>query len=329
MTCDVNQLYKDVVGDCPTAPKVEIVQLAGVDCSVITCVTKTTTYATVAGKCVATWAYTHPTVPIPASPVEVAAAIAPVQLVKNFTANGEDCAGLPVSVAGVQGQLIQTVPHPTAVQMVKICPPSPKVFDREMVVMCAPDGTKVAIQNVTAEDAPLGTAPTFEAWTLNGAPYVGSITALTDCGTEKVDISTGEDYCAAGVNYTRVDFIDTTTLLPIGSIWLDDNGTPVGQPAGAAKGLCAIQAFDLIYLERNGGVVKMADIVAATGATKITSVTVKQISGRGTITGDTGSGVPLDTEESWSWGNNNSLINAQLVMDASGGEQRITAIYTI
>jgi hypothetical protein len=323
MTCDTNQLNASIVGYCPASPKVEIVSLASVDCSVITCVTKTTTYVKDAsGKCTATWVYTHPTVAIPSVPVEVTAAIAPVQLVKNFTTNGVDCAGLPISVTGSQGQLVQTVPHPNAVQKVQICN---GVNDREQQLLCTPEGEKVLLQYDETTIPPT----LLSAWNLNtNSAYVGAIASLSDCGAEKIDLRS-TDYCAAGTNYTRVDFIDTTTLLPIGSIWLDDSGQPTAQPIGAVKGVCSTQAFDLIYLERNGGVVKMADIVAATGATKITSVTVKQISGRGTISSDSGSGVPIDANESWSWGNNNSLINAQLVMDASSGEQRITAIYTI
>lgn len=117
-------------------------------------------------------------------------------------------------------------------------PPVPK-FDREMVTLCAPDGTKVIVQNVTNEEAAVGTAPVFEAWNLNGTPYTGAISALTDCGADKVNTE-HTDYCAAGVNYTRVDGLSETTGLPVWTIWLDDTGAPVAQPVGAVKGVCLV-----------------------------------------------------------------------------------------
>lgn len=117
-------------------------------------------------------------------------------------------------------------------------PPLPK-YDREMFTLCAPDGTKVVLQNVTAEDAPLGTAPVFEAWNLNGTPYTGAIAVLVDCGVDKVNTE-HTDYCAGGLNYTRVDGLAEATGLPVWTIWLDDTGAPVAQPVGAVKGVCLV-----------------------------------------------------------------------------------------
>ncbi len=89
---------------------------------------------------------------------------------------------------------------------------------------------------------------------------------------------------------------------------------------------------NLIWLQRNLGTVTMANIMAATGATHVGTVTVKQITGTGTVSGDAGSGVPLSAGESWSWGvisqdQTEFLDNSTLSMNAGGGEQRITAIY--
>jgi hypothetical protein len=112
------------------------------------------------------------------------------------------------------------------------------------------------------------------------------------------------------------------------------DGSPAVDPYTGPFGPCerSIESKQLIYLERNGGVVTMADIVAATGSPKIMSVTVKQISGRGSITGDSGSGVPMDAGETWSWSavsdeNSDHLSTSTLSMAAGTGEQRITAIY--
>lgn len=89
-----------------------------------------------------------------------------------------------------------------------------------------------------------------------------------------------------------------------------------------------------IYLERNGGIVTMADIMATTGARQILSVTVKQISGVGVIQADSGSGVPMDAGETWSWSvvtedHLEFLSTSALSMNAGGGEQRITATYIL
>lgn len=142
----------------------------------------------------------------------------------------------PVVVPTIPVEIVNTCAKPV---LVKLCDVAPKLYDREMFTLCAPDGTKVVLQNVTAEDAPLGTAPVFEAWNLNGTPYTGAIAALVDCGVDKVNTE-HTDYCAGGVNYTRVDGLAETTGLPVWTIWLDDTGAPVAQPVGAVKGVCLV-----------------------------------------------------------------------------------------
>jgi hypothetical protein len=173
---------------------------------------------------------------IPPQKVEVCGNGAPVALAPNGMAVGKDCVGADLPAVPTHAAVL-AIPHPTAVQLVKICGDKPK-FDREMVVLCAPDGTRVIVQNVTPEDSPLGASPVFEAYTLAGAPYTGSITTLTDCATEKVDLADAEDYCLNGVNYSRVDGIDIKTGLPVFSTWLNDAGIPVAAPVGAKKGIC-------------------------------------------------------------------------------------------
>jgi hypothetical protein len=248
----------------------------------------------------------------------------------DITIMGQDCAGLPLPVTAPYGTVAQVVQAPGQVLTVRMCPTA-KVQDREMVVLCAPDGTKVVIQNVTPEDAPLGTAPTFEAWGLNGVPYGGAVAALTDCGAEKVDISAGEDYCAAGVNYTRVDVISTTTLLPVGVLWLNDAGAPVAAPVAPTKGVCIVIRSPKIYLTDNIATLTMAQVAAAAGAAAIETVTVKQISGTGAIASDSGTGVQLDAKEVWSWDvpKGDTLGASALTFNAGTGKQHVTAIYYI
>jgi hypothetical protein len=86
-------------------------------------------------------------------------------------------------------------------------------------------------------------------------------------------------------------------------------------------------------MQRNGGTVTMGDIIAATGATHVLSVTVKQISGVGEIQADSGSGVPMDTGETWSWSavsdQNVDHLSASALTMIANGEQRITSTYFV
>jgi hypothetical protein len=148
-----------------------------------------------------------------------------------------NCLGEPVSLTGLG--LVQTVPHPTAIQLVKLCAPTQQ--DREMQILCAPDDSRVIVQNVTPIDAPLGTAPEFEMYKLDGTLYTATpITTLVSCASGSKYALAGEvNYCLAGVSYTRTDVIDLATQLPISSIWLNDLGNPVPAPIEATKGLCS------------------------------------------------------------------------------------------
>jgi hypothetical protein len=118
-------------------------------------------------------------------------------------------------------------------------PPVTKSYDREKQLLCAPDGTKVWAVSVWDTTAAPTTPPIMELYNaLTGAVYTGASAALTSCPNEKIDLADGEDYCAAGVNYTRVDAFDVNTLLPVASIWLNDAGLPVVAPTAPTKGAC-------------------------------------------------------------------------------------------
>ncbi len=271
---------------------------------------------------------------LPALPIAPAPALT-MQLSDKGAAIGKDCAGVdlpPVPIVGA----VQTVPHPQAVQLVKICSPT-ATLDREYSTLCAQDGTKVLVVTAWDTTAPLATAPTVEAYTLAGAIYSGDRTLLTDCGTEKLDM-VSEPYCSGGLQYERVSFYSVSTTPPalVSTLWRDASGAVVAEPSAGALGACPALVDDrkvLIYLERNGGVITMADIVAACGTIHIQSVTVKQISGDGAVSGDAGSGVPLSAGETWSWsaitGNDawDHLGASALMMAAGTGEQRITATF--
>jgi hypothetical protein len=163
----------------------------------------------------------------------------PVELIPTTPVTGVDCDGNVLGMLGVG--IVQTVPLPGAVQLVKVCPTNQ---DREMLVLCAPDGTKVIVQNVTPEDSPLGTAPTFEAWLLDGTAYGGAVADLIDCGQEKLDL-VHEPFCAAGASYTRVTFFSLIGITPsvAATLWLDVAGNVVAAPVGAQEGPCGCVAL--------------------------------------------------------------------------------------
>lgn len=257
-------------------------------------------------------------------------------LITPLTIVGADCAGAPVTVVGAKGALVQTVPHPDAVQKVQLCNASG--FDREKQLLCDPaTGAGVWVVTLWPSDAVPGTLPTVEAYTQSGAAYTGAISALTRCNSEKLDIGEAEFFCANGQTLTRTTAWDVSGAAPVAvsSVWQDLSGAVVAAPAAAtlASGACAIERQVKIYLERNGGVISMADIVAAVGTSRVQAVTVKQISGRGTVSADSGSGVPIDAGEVWSWSAISGaealdlIGDSQLAFDAGTGEQRISATY--
>jgi hypothetical protein len=90
----------------------------------------------------------------------------------------------------------------------------------------------------------------------------------------------------------------------------------------------------LTYVSENTAVLSVADILAATGASRIESITVKQMAGNGKITGDTGV-VDFSVGETWSWSISgtelaqDTLSSSGMQFDAGGGTQRITATYVV
>lgn len=193
------------------------------------------------------------------------------------------------------------------------CEPSPDTpLPVEVISTCAAP-VFVEVCNPTQVGIELGFAPL--GCVVDGD---GNITA-------KVFMcKTAEDVVGAAPSFNMVSVaLDGTVTNPYTGTWVDCAPPPP-----------VIERRFQTYLERNGGTVTMADIVAASGAAQVHSVTVKQISGTGTVTGDSGSGVPMSAGETWSWSvvsqdNLDTLSSSNIVMDAGGGEQRITATYTL
>jgi hypothetical protein len=150
---------------------------------------------------------------------------------------GVDCAGSPTPAVPTVGS-VQTIPHPTAIQLVKLCKPE-TTLDRDYSTLCAPDGTKVLIVTAWDTTAPLATAPAVEAYTLAGTIYTGDRALLANCAAEKLDI-VSEVYCSGGKSYERVSFYSVNTSPPalVSTLWRDASGASVSAPAAGTVGKC-------------------------------------------------------------------------------------------
>lgn len=189
-----------------------------------------------------------------------------------------------------------------------------KVYNEETGVM-----TQVRVMYPYAGGAPV-------------SPYTG---AFGNCGDAEV---TSLEACYNG-QPVAIHFIHGNPGLEPSVLVTDAMGdTVVGADASNTLiGCCPIVPVEnkhLVFMWRNGGVLDIPQIMSLSGARHVLSVTVKQISGRGTIQGDSGSGVPMDAGETWSWSavsdqNVDFLSASALSMDAGGGEQRITATYIL
>jgi hypothetical protein len=254
-----------------------------------------------------------------------------------ITLTGQDCSGASVPVVGNAGQLTEIVQRPGQVLSVKICTPSE--YDREVSVLCDPANGFSPVNLVTLwpESAVPGTPPTVEAYNPNGTPFVGAVGSLVKCPGEKIDI-VSERWCAGGAPYERISFFDISVTPPtlVSTLWRDNSGAVVVNPGSGSLGECVATRKVLVYHAENLGALTVGDIMLATGASILHSVTVVQISGVGTVNGDSGAGAPLFTGQLWSWSASTGSANfiqdtlsfSGLKFDSVGGSQHITAIYS-
>lgn len=235
-------------------------------------------------------------------------------------------------------QPVEVVSSCAAPLFVEICNPEPgaQVELSDLALGCALDGAGnaigvVVLSKVFDEDLGVETQVRVMYPYGGGAPVSPYTGAFGSCADAEVTSVVG---CADGAVPVVIHYIHATPGAAPAVLVTDAGGVVVAYTTLSA-GQCAIprpETPHFIYLERNGGVVAMADILAVSGARQVLSVTVKQISGRGSINGDAGSGVPMDAGETWSWSVQTDdhmefLSLSALQMDAGGGEQRITATY--
>jgi hypothetical protein len=292
---------------------------------------------------VAMAAGTYRTVPpaqqvVVCSPIEVAA---PPPVV----VSGVSCAGAPVPVT--VNQVVQSVPHPTAVQLVKVCA-SDTPLDREVTLLCAPAGAQVWVVTQWPQGALPGTPPTIDAFNLDGTPYTGAVSALTRCATNDYEV-VSQAVCVGGVSYTRTTFFDAQTLLDVGVVWQDTAGAVVPAPTGVAVlGACstvtpvkvAFMTLDLSqpYLGEGPLPVQTVDggtlVTMLGGGVTLLSVTAKQVKGTGILRGALilSPLTQLRTGESISWSSHGTDqedgLDTAFSIDAGvGGRTTLTILY--
>ena len=146
---------------------------------------------------------------------------------------GADCAGAPITAKG-----IQTIPHPTAVQLVKLCEPQK---DYEVERACNAAGEPVLVQY----DA--GVVPPTELSRTNmltGAPEPAG--TLRKCDSDEVEL-VNLVACLNGVEIVGVAVM-TDKDLPVmtGELWRDPaTGAWGALPAGAVVGKCVERKLHL------------------------------------------------------------------------------------
>lgn len=211
------------------------------------------------------------------------------------------------------------------------CAAGSPAVDYEAIVRCDPAGNSILV--VSAIDTATG-IPTPTAYNLDGSLYAGAIGDLGACDTPEIE-SDPVEMCDAGtVNFLRW-FIKQDGAI-IGSVDTDISGAPYGPSGPVAVGICATAVEtnkQLTYLDRLSGTSDVPAIMAATGAVHLYSVTLQQISGTGSVTGDSGNTIPLYAGETLSWSavilDLENLNASALTFDSGGGEMHVTALYSV
>lgn len=135
---------------------------------------------------------------------------------------GADCNGNPISASG-----IQTIPHPTAVQLVKICPAANR--DPEVVCISNDDGVTVVSGWEVFNISESGTVTS--TLYLNGADVTATY-KVVPCGIKaKYDYEI-EKVCVDGRQWTKTYVYDPSSVDPtlVSILWLDHTDTPTTAP---------------------------------------------------------------------------------------------------
>lgn len=254
-----------------------------------------------------------------------------------------DCAGTTTQTAEVLN-VVQTVPHPTAVQRVMICP-SGSEFDREVAVWCHVDtGETVTVVTHWPVGAPPGTPPVVETYTAWGDVWAGDRLKLAKCASGDDVELVDQAVCSDGVNYVRTTFFKTSDQRVLATVWQDAAGAVVAPPVGVVTlGACPVvnpvkvawlRLEDFVW--RGEGARPMPTVTGASLTTllgPLLSVTIKQMRGQGFVVGaasPTGA-VVVDAGETWSWSSHGSdqedTLDPAFTLYSNGGLMRVIVTY--
>jgi hypothetical protein len=140
-------------------------------------------------------------------------------------------------------QVVLTIPHVAPPGFVDPPPPPPPIeYEKQSFYKCTDNGDVVRITHVWVENDP-NDAPITTSY-LNmttGMAYTGSVSSLKECPDNDTD-SIDEDWCAGGVDYTRVQVTKNgQPVQPPIVAWIQSaTGNVVLMPAGVVKGKCEL-----------------------------------------------------------------------------------------
>ena len=309
----------------------------------VDCDTPNEVYAAPEGGAAIVGAVVTPCGDCPAEVVVVAAAAAAERDTTTSSVPILDCAGTTTQTAEVLN-VVQTVPHPTAVQRVMICP-SDSEFDREVAVWCHLDtGETVTVVTHWPVNAPPGTPPVVETYTAAGAVWAGDRTKLAKCASGADVELVDQAVCSGGVNYVRTTFFKTSDQSVLATVWQDAAGDVVAPPAGAVTlGACpVVNPVKVAWLRLENFVWRgegARPMPSATGDSltallgPLLSITIKQVRGQGFVIGaarPTGAMI-VDAGETWSWSSHGSdqedTLDPAFTLDSNGGLMRVIVTY--
>ena len=199
-------------------------------------------------------------------------------------------------------------------------------IDYEKAVLCAPNGDRVIVISAITGGVPIPTG-----YNMDGTVYAGALNALTACDTADVE-SDAVLMCDGGtVEFLRW-FVKRDGFIvgtPFDTNMAGVAYTPVSAVTMGACAVAAVPNSQLTYFDRLGGAGDAQSIITSTGALNLYSITLWQINGTGSVTGDAGSTVPLYAGQTVSWSavnlNLENLNSSLLAFDSGSGEMHVTA----
>jgi len=147
----------------------------------------------------------------------------------------------PAGVPVVGAVVVAGGDCPQEVVVVPSLAPAAATFDREFQVMCAPDGTRVMVRDVSSSAAAPGTVPVLEFYTLAGGAWAGDPATLSTCDVDDDVLEiTPLQGCLNGVEIQGIALVtDSMPPTVIGELWRGPLGVWGVLPAGATVGACA------------------------------------------------------------------------------------------